>query len=266
MKPFLFLLFILPAGLNAQQTSVNASKSQLPVGTTDFSISAATISTLSAKIQALNSTIKSQLEQINALQSSRAKVQIEIASMKKQIADIGDNESKKDQKAELEKKLAALSNQLKEIDKQISALQIFIDAQTTEINKLEYSIDQQRKKMEEVGARDRQQTERTKQTDETKKTTITDEEKALAYAHVRIIMDSLPSIVSSFTLAERNLVSGFDSRFNSDAAFRSATTAYLKHSKASNYFGGVSKVGSFTDQLNRLLDVAREEMIILSRN
>ena len=266
MKPFLFLLFILPAGLNAQQPSVSATKSQLPVGTIDFSSSAATISAFSTKIQGLNATIKSAIQQMSVLRSSRAKLQSEITSTRKQIADIGTNESKNGQKAELEKKLAELTNQLNEIDKQISSLQKFTDAQIAELNKLEDSIDQQRKKMEEVTAGDRQKTEKSKQGDEMNNTATAVEEKALAYAHVRIIIDSLPIIVSSLTLAERNLVSGFNSRFNSDAAFRSATTAYLKHSKASNYFGVVSKAGSFTDLVSRLLNVAREELVILSRN
>ena len=266
MKPFLFLLLILPAGLNAQQPSVSVSKSQLPVGTNDFSASITSIAILSSKGKDIAATIKSAKEQISSLKSSIKKIQAEIADLKDQIQDIGSDQSKKDQKEVLEKRLAILTEQLNESNKKISELQNYIKIQMAEIEKLEDSIDQMRKKMEAMAARDRQKAEKSKQTDETKKTTTADEEKALAYAHVKILLDSLPGIASRLTVAERNIVSGLNSRFNSDAEFRSATTAYIKLSKASNYIEIMSRAGSSTDLQNRLLNAAREELVILSRN
>ncbi len=265
MRPFLFLLLILPAGLNAQQTNVSTPNTQLSVGAAFMAAFIDNISNSRSKINDIAATIKSAREQMSSLQSTKNKIQVEIVSLKKQIADIGDDESKKAQKAELEKKLAELTKQLELINTKISQLKSYIDAQIDELNKLEDSIDQMRKKMEETAVRDRQQTEN-KQMEEIKKTVFIVEEKALAYAHVIILLDSLPPIGSRLSLAERNLVSGLKSKFNNDAEFRSATTAYIKHSKASNYFSRTRKAGTSADQLNRLLIAVKEELVILSRN
>jgi|GEM_PF-6840680 len=271
MKPFLFLLLILPAGLNAQQTTVSTPRTQLAVTTTDFSASIANIGTLTLKINEISATIKSTREQISSLQSQRRKIKLQITDIQDQIKNMGSNDSKividsmiltKD---EAENLIDKLTSQLNEIDKKISELQNSLNAQIAAMNKLEDSIDQLRKKMEETAARERQLTE-SKEMEEIKKTVIIVEEKALAYAHVKIILDSLPPIGSRLSLAERNLVSGLNSRFNSDAEFRSVTMAYFKHSKARNYFGVLSKAGSSTDLINRLLNAAREELVILSRN
>ena len=264
MKPFLFLLLILPAGLNAQQTSVS-TKTQLSVGTTYVMAIIDKFSTTTTKINDISATIKSTQEQISSLQSSRTKIQRDIASIKNDPIYNSDDPSNKAKKAELEKKLAELMKQLDLINKKISELQLFIENQMAEIDKLEESIDEMRRKMEETAAGDRQQTE-SKQMEEIKRTVAIAEEKALAYAHLRIIIDSLPPVVSGLSVAERNLVSGLNSKFNSDAKFRSATTAYIKHSKAGNYFGRMSKAGTPADQLKRLLIAAKEELAILSRN
>jgi len=264
MKPFLFLLLILPAGLNAQ-TGVSAPKTQLPAATIEFSTSLASIANVTLKVKDVAATIKSSRDKLNTLQLLRRKIQAEITDLQDQIKNLPNTNSNEDKKAELETKLAMLTEQLNETNKKISELQNFINAQSAEISKLEDSIDQMRRKMEETAARDRQQTE-SKQLEEVKKTVTIVEEKALAYAHVKIILDSLPPIGSRLSLAERNLVTGFNSRFNNDAEFRTATNAYIKHSKASNYFGVMRKGGSSTDQINRLLIAVKEELVILARN
>lgn len=264
MKPFLYLLLILPAGLNAQ-TGVDISKTQLPVGTIEYSASVASTAALISKLEELKESKKSTVDQLKSLTSLVTPLQIEIASLKKRIADLGSHESTKAQRAELERQLVELIMKLNQVMQKIEELKHFLASLDVEIKEIMISINQMRKKMEETAVKDRQLTE-SKNIDETKKTATIDEEKALAYAHVRIIIDSLPGVFSKLSLAERNLVSGLNSRFNLDGEFQSATSAYIKHSKASNYFGVMSKSASSTDRINRLLVAAREEMVILSRN
>ena len=266
MKPLFFFLLMFPIAASTQQPTAISPKTTLTVAATDFSGSINNIAAITTKIKAISVTIRASLEQISALNSLRDDLKNQLAELQKQKPNLGsDPKAYETALAQWQEKVNAVQKKIEEVEKKISDLRKSTDAQLAEVDKLQDSIDEQRKKMEGIAARERQNKEQSKQTDVESRTVVANEEKALAYSHVKIIIDSIPSITSRLSVTEKNLVNEYNSRFNNDEQFRTTTMVYIKLAKSSNYFTTIDKAGSAIDRTNRFLVAAKEELAILNK-
>jgi len=261
MKWIFFVLICLPASLIAQQVGTVKPPSSVSNSNTDISALNSQIAAITNQIKDLSGTINQLRNEIAHLGAIRNNLRGQVASKEKTLVGLDKNaESYATEKGRLEKEIADLNKKIAEVDNQIAAQQSSIDKQTKDLENLQSLLDQQKKKVDELESRNQQKESQKGATDSI------ENGQAEAYAHVRIINDSLPTAFNGLSLSEKTVIAGFATRFNNDLAFRSKTLNFIKQANSNNYFSTINKAGPVTERNSRFLIAVREELAILSKN
>ena len=261
MKWIFLSLISFPISLIAQQVGTINPTSSVTNVNADISALNSQIAAFTNQIKSIGETVKQSRQQLTLLIDSRSKMQSQLTTKQNILKGLDNNaDNYASEQARLEKELADLSKKIVQVDNQITAQQSFIDKQTKEMENLQSLINQQKKKIDELESRNQQKEKQKEGIDSL------EEHQAEAYAHVRIINDSLPAALSGLNVSERTIINGFNTKFNNDLVFRSKTLNYVKQANVNSYFSIINKAGPVNERNSRFLMAARQELAILSKN